>query len=478
MSDEHTPGVSPVPDAEPRPGSVTLRESAAAGDDSETMERANRSALAALNTAYALLGVIMVGLVVLFLFSGFQSVGESERAVRLRFGAIVDRNLGPGVHLAWPAPFGELVTVPFGQQQLRIDDAFFPALRENQRRQTIEQLSASFKSKYNPAEDGSLLTADRNLAHVRVEVSYQRKDPTLWVTNIDRRDEQDIIRLTVERAVVRAVSEVGIDDIVKMTPGAEGSVAGRARSIAQGVLDGIGSGIEILRLDLNDPGPPLTLYRDFAAVTSATANANAARESAQQDARTQLSALAGDGAEPLIALINRYERAIDLSDSDAQAALLGAIDRALLGEAVTVTAETDGLAEAETMVLPAGAVSGEITVIIGDAVTDSREARDSAQADLAAFRARLPLYRDDPGVLIASEWSRAFAEFLGKPTVQAMFVPPGTDTIDLDLNRDPKILREQEKARNQEELRRAQEEREKMIRAEELRLRDTSSASE
>ena len=36
--------------------------------------------------------------------------------------------------------------------------------------------------------------------------------------------------------------------------------------------------------------------------------------------------------------------------------------------------------------------------------------------------------------------------FLAKDTVQAMFLPAGTDVLELLINRDPEILREQEKA--------------------------------
>ncbi|MEL7483889.1 MAG: hypothetical protein AAFN41_05990, partial [Planctomycetota bacterium] len=96
MSDER-PDTNPMNDPpSTRPSSVTLRDASDTGEDAVLMDRANRSALAALNTAYGILGVIMLGLVVLFLFSGFQSVDEGERAVRLRFGAIVDRDLGSG----------------------------------------------------------------------------------------------------------------------------------------------------------------------------------------------------------------------------------------------------------------------------------------------------------------------------------------------------------------------------------------------
>lgn len=484
MSDEQRPDTDPIqPQAgetqSGRPSSVTLRSENASGEDAMLMDRANRSALAALNTAYGILGVIMLGLVVLFLFSGFQSVDEGERAVRLRFGAIVDRDLGSGFALAWPPPIGDLVKVEVGQQQFSIDDAFFPALTETQRRRTIEQIASSFRDSLNPSTDGSLITGDLNVAHARVEVSYQRVSPTDWLTNIDERDEQEILRLTVERAIVRAIAEVGIDDVVKMTPGSEGSVARRAEAIAQEILDipsdpTLTLGIEIVRVDVNDPSPPLGLFDDFGAVTKATVNAAEERERAQQDARTQLNRLAGGASAPLIELIGRYERAIDLGDTEAAEALFAAIDGVMLGEAVTVSSEIDGMDDAETLVIPASTVSGQITVDLGEAQSFANSARDAALADLVTFRAKLPQYQTNPEVLVFTEWARAFGDFLQNDAVQAMLIPEGTSIVDLELNRDPEIQRELERSLNVERLRRAADEREARIRAEETQLRDSA----
>lgn len=474
MSDERP---DPRPDAvdQKRPSSVMLRTDESAGDDGALIDRANRSALDALRIAYSLLSWIMIGLIVLFVLSGFQSVGESERAVRLRFGAIVDQDLGSGFQFAYPAPIGELVKVQVGQTDLRIDDAFYPELSERQRTQRVEEFARGFRASYEPERDGSLITADQNLAHLTARVYYRRVDPTLYITHIDRRDEGELVRVTVERALVRAVSEVTVDEVVKLTPGSEGSVAARAEEIAQELLNRINSGIEISRIDINNPGPPLSLYNDFAAVTSATAKANEARERAEQDARTRLNRVAGAAAGPIVDLLDRYERATDLGDEPAQATLLQAIDDVLMGREAIVDATLGSIDEADAGTEPIriaeGVVSGEVTVTIGDAETYRRTARDAAQADLASFRAKLPQFLTNPRVLIVDEWTSAMTEFLTKETVQAFYVPVGSDFIDLELNRDPQIQRAQERERNLREIQDANQRRTDQIRDEMLELR-------
>lgn len=468
MTDEHNDQLDPVGPSRGE-ASVTLREDQDAVESGVLLDSANRSALDALRIAYTIMSWIMVGLIVLFVLSGFQSVSQSERAVRLRFGKIENANLGAGFQFAYPPPIGELIKIPIGQQSLRIDDAFYPQLDERQRRQTIEELASrgGFQS-YDPTKDGSIITADQNLAHAKWQVLYERSSPNDWLSHIDPQQEEEIIRLSVERAVVRAMSEITVEDLIKQSAGSEGSVARRAERFAQDALDKLNSGIQIVRLDMVDPGPPINLYNEFARVNSEQSNANAARDRAQQDARTALNQVAGGAATPLIQLIDRYERATDLGDVEAQQTLMSAIEAVVMGEAITVEPIAEG---EEPIVVSEGLVSGEVTQLISDAETYRRRVRDRAQADLTRFLAKQEQYRTNRGVLISREWADAVKQFMGKDTVQAMFLPEGTDVLELLLNRDPQILRDQEKIRNRELINQANEERKERLN--QLELRDT-----
>ncbi|MFI4892424.1 MAG: SPFH domain-containing protein [Phycisphaerales bacterium JB058] len=467
MTDEHNEQLDPTPVSRGN-ASVTLRESEQASEDGALLDSANRSALDALRIAYTIMSWIMVGLIVVFVLSGFQSVSESERAVRLRFGRITDANLGAGFQFAYPPPIGELKKVKIGQQTLRIDNAFYPAIEGRQRSQTVQELATrgGFRS-YDPTKDGSIITADQNLAHAKWQVLYERAAPNDWLTNIDDFELEDqIIRLSVERAVVRAMAEVTIEDLLKQSAGSEGSVARRAEQFAQEALDRLDSGIQIVRLDMVDPAPPINLYNEFAAVNSAQSNANAERDRAQQDARTTLNQVAGGAAQSIVELIDRYERASDLGNTEAQGTLLAAIESVLMGEEVTVEPVFE---DEEPLIVQEGLVSGEVTRLISDAETYRRRVRDRAQADVTRFRSKLEQYEGNRGVLITREWSDAIGEFLKNDTVQAMFLPRGTDVLELLLNRDPQILRDQEKVRNRELLIQANEQRKEQISQPQLR---------
>src|SRR5437867_11984961 len=88
----------------------------------EAAEDAGAQALSeALRSSFAILKIIMIGLVVLFLFSGFFTVGTQEKAIILRFGVPVGGGdgqlLSPGPHWAFPPPIDEIVKIPVGQVQ-------------------------------------------------------------------------------------------------------------------------------------------------------------------------------------------------------------------------------------------------------------------------------------------------------------------------------------------------------------------------
>src|SRR5574341_1169062 len=111
-------------DSRPSPGSVVLPPSrpSAPPPPPEMPEDASTQALSdALRSSFAIVKVLMIGLVIAFLASGVRQVGPQEKAIRLRFGKPVGEGenalLGPGLHWAFPFPIDEIVRIPIGQAQ-------------------------------------------------------------------------------------------------------------------------------------------------------------------------------------------------------------------------------------------------------------------------------------------------------------------------------------------------------------------------
>ncbi len=408
-----------------RPASVTFRTDR--GDEASQLDPANQSLAEALSLVFKILQFAMLILFAAFALSGFSSVNENEKGIRLLFGRQTGRDLAPGPYFSAPLPLGEMVKVDTGQVTLEIDETFWPQLSAEDRKKPIQDLAKMGKPSLKPGEDGSVLTADANLAHALWSVRYRRDSAFNYAQNVLPEAERPIVQAAVERGIVQAVSQVTIDELLKQSSSDQGSVATRARELAQESLDTIHSGIKIEQLTLKDKTPPFNVYGDFSKVQSAVQTAGAKRDKAQADARNILSAAAGEAYEPLIKLIDQYEQAIARNDAPGQAAVMANIRGIFEGREVKLGETT----------YRAKLVTGQATNIINDALQYRSSVVSQRSAELASFQAKLAQFKANPNVVIQREWADAMTVFLDKPLVEIFNLPLGTQVAELWINRDP-----------------------------------------
>lgn len=441
---EDLPGVQAPPR---RAGSMTLREGGLGGSDAAALDPANQSLADALNVIYKLVILAMIALAGLWVLSGFRVVNEGSRGVRVLFGRIQDSNLEPGFRWSAPFPFGELVSVDQGYREVPVQREFWfyvpdgadPAPEKNAPTPSL-----------NPDQGGagSVLTKDGNIAHTRWRVSFTRQGVSDFAANVNPDFEERLVKTASMRGVVQATAMVTIDTLLKQG-GQEGSsaVAEQARIIAQGILDRSSTGIQIQQFILDSAIPPLFVRSDFAAVQSAVARANEQRESAESDARRTLNEVAGDAAPILLELIDQYELALAQGKDEQAAQTLAQIDGVLLGgrpgSATASTGSSGGGATVRT--------SGRAAQLLDEANLYRTQVVSQGQSDLAGFEAILKGYEANPALLVKNEWSRAYSAFLRQPSVEVMLFPKGTDLINVLINRDPNIERQQDQARRQRE---------------------------
>jgi len=437
------------PGRQARPTSVTLRVRSEDDDASTQLDPANQSLADALGLVFKGLQLAMLVLAGAFLFSGLGSVKANESGVKLLFGRKVQDGLKPGFQLSWPYPIGDLKKVDTGNQTLDISTAFWPRLTSDQAKLGLEALGAQGKPSLKPGEDGSLITGDENIAHAQWLVHYTRKQPGNYLENMLETEERDIVQAAVQRGIVQAVGQVKIDDLLKQSASDQGSVAQRARAIAQATLDTIKSGIEIDQITLQQKAPPFSVYSAFSGVQSAEQKASQKRDAAQTQARNTLTAMAGAAHQPLIDQINLYEEAVTRGDTAAQERVMGVIHDLFEGREV---------AYGDTVV-PPSAVSGEVTRILNDARQYRSSIVNQRWAELASFRAKLAQFRANPDVVVQREWADAMIAFLDRPTVEILNLPAGIGSMELWINRDPTFMKEYEEARKLEQLKRAEEKR-------------------
>lgn len=461
---QDSPDPSGQPDSGPidsgRSASVRLRESDG-GQSAALMDPANQSLADALKITFTLLQVAMVVLAGLFVFSGFQTVREGERGISVLFGKAVASDLEPGFHFAAPYPLGELVKVETGNVAPRLDREFWPDVPEGQEGASLEFLPT--RSKLNPERDGSLITADLNIAHTQWQAVYRRVDPVKYIRNIYTQDERAIVRSALERGVVRTIATISVDELLKPQEGGTRAIAERAREIAQQTLDAIESGITIEQFELSRRTPPGSLQRKFRAVLDARSQAQTAITEARARRDRLLNEAAGEAAEPLLWLIARYELAIEGGTPAEAESVLLRIDEVLEGsEVVAADAGASDLEDPSMRSVIARSTgkiaSGEVVEIIQEAMVDRHTIVQDARGDLEHYNAKLAQFRANPSLMVRRDWGNAWTAFQSRDFVQTMWLPVGA-MAEIRLNEDPDIIKELDKAQKSRESRQALQER-------------------
>jgi regulator of protease activity HflC (stomatin/prohibitin superfamily) len=434
----YSPESQGVPTRRQRPASVQLRSSGDEGTDLATlMDPATRSLADALRITYRILQLGMVALVVIFLFSGVKSVQTSEKGVRLLLGKIEDDNLPPGLQITLPAPFGELVTVPSGVETLKLESEFWPNLPENDRRKSPEELKNSPRGKLDPATDGSIITADGSLAHARFTVTYKRDNVRNYLASVQNREQAErLVRSAVMRGVVHAAAGVTIDEFWSdradtQRTGRYQDIAATARALAQKTLDDMRSGIRLEDLSIQDRTPPIDVINTFQQVQTDDAKAAQQRNLAEEERAKTLAAAAGQNADALLKLIDRYDTALTTQDEQAAEGELRRIDDLLDGKEL----EIDGV--------KVQGIGGMTSATLSSAHEYRSSIVSRAQSDAALFEVKRQSFINNPQVMMTGEWTEAYRKFLKQEKVEILSLPPNTTTIELLLNIDPTLRRQQ-----------------------------------
>jgi membrane protease subunit HflK len=220
----------------------------------------------ALRRSFDIIKVLMIGLVVVFLFSGFFTVGTQERAIILRFGKPVGGGdgemLGPGPHWAFPPPIDEVVKIPIGQaQSVTSTIGWYATTAAAEAAGTEPPPGESL----NPARDGYLLTGDVNILHMRATLRYRIAEPGLRY-KLDFANASNVVQNAFNNALLYAAARYRVDDALTR------DVAGfreTARSRLNQLIERNNLGIVVDQIDNVEVKPPRQLKDAFARVTGA-----------------------------------------------------------------------------------------------------------------------------------------------------------------------------------------------------------------
>jgi membrane protease subunit HflK len=165
----------------------------------------------ALRSSFVIVQIIMVALVLVFLSSGFFTIGPQEKGVVLRLGKPVGGGqlLGPGAHWAWPAPIDEVVRLHITSVTRAESSVGWY--------QTAQERAAGAPEppplpKLSPANITYALTSDTNIIHVWAAAQYTVTDPITF--NFTFSDAPSLITNALNNALLRASSEFTVDGIL------------------------------------------------------------------------------------------------------------------------------------------------------------------------------------------------------------------------------------------------------------------------
>ena len=243
------------------------------------MQDAGSQALAeALRSSFVIVKIAMAALVIIIFAAGFFTVNPGEKAVILRFG----KPLGDGpkmllsagkLYWSFPYPIDEVVRIPISEiQKVTSSVGWYLTTPEMELAGTEPPAGPSL----NPAIDGYVLTADRNIIHTRATVSYHIDDPRTAIFNFAAGTNHQFnlggisnaVQDAANPALVATAARIAVDDILtRAIAGCQDAVRAHVEElVAQEKL-----GVVIDQCQVQSVAPR-QLKEVFAAVTTARQN--------------------------------------------------------------------------------------------------------------------------------------------------------------------------------------------------------------
>jgi membrane protease subunit HflK len=266
----------------------------------------------ALRSSFAIVKFVMVLLVIVFLASGFFTVGPQERAIILRFGKPIGQGekalLGPGLHWSFPYPIDEYVKVSIsGIQRVTSSVGWYSTTPE----QELAGTETPPGSSLTPGLDGFAITADGNIIHSRATLTYRIDDPIGYVFNFV--NASNAVQSALDNSLLFAASRFRVDEVITR------DIVGFTEVVRNRMTDLVqqqGLGIIIEQCTVQSI-PPRQLTEAFANVLRAEVN----RSRVLNDARSFENQVLSKASADVESRINaaRSERARLVADVSSRA---------------------------------------------------------------------------------------------------------------------------------------------------------------
>ena len=186
------------------------------------------------------IGLALGGLIVFWLFTCFYTVNAGEEAVVMRFGKFV-KTSEPGIHFHFrPIETKEIINT-------------------EQERET--QIG------FNNEKERQMLTGDENIVDAQFTVFWQINDVYMFQFNL--KDKAESVKSIAESAMREVVAKTEVERVITSD---KAGIEEEVRQITQRILDSYDSGIQIVRVNLDEVRPPVEISDAFNDVQKAEAD--------------------------------------------------------------------------------------------------------------------------------------------------------------------------------------------------------------
>jgi membrane protease subunit HflK len=390
----------------------------------------------ALRVSFILLKIIMVILIVLFLLSGFRTIGPDEQAMVLRFGKIrglgEDRLLGPGLKWIMPYPVDEIIKVPV-EKKINVSlNLFWYYQKPGEEMGEAVDKQTYVPPTLNPLTEGYCLVrgekqdaalapsegSDYNILHSKWVLTYQIADAEMFFKNcfVDTTRLQagqnyaDVIEQSITPflenlladAVVRTMVNYTIEEAMYER---SAGVTEHVKRLLQNKLNKIDSGIRVIDVQRNRIAVPRQVEAAFEAAHVAVQ----VREKAISEAKLYQEKLLSETAGPVAPDLLKALR--DDANEQQQEPLWSQL-------------------------------AGRAQEKIADARAYRTKVVETARANAEYLRRILPEYRKRPELVVQRIYKDAIEEILENADEKIVIQPAqtGAETeIRVMVNRDPAI---------------------------------------
>ena len=190
------------------------------------------------------IGLVAVLLLLIWGATGFYKVEEAERGLILRFGQHVDTTQ-KGLHWHLPTPIEKVIKID-------VTKVHTIPLR------------------------ATMLTQDENIVDIEGSVQYEVTDAAAYVFNV--RAPEIALSQATESAIRQSIGRTKMDYVI--TEG-RGQIAIQVKGIIQGIVDSYGTGMSILKVNIQHARPPEAVKDAFDDVTQSREDEERLKNEAQ-----------------------------------------------------------------------------------------------------------------------------------------------------------------------------------------------------